>query len=71
MAGGGGFFVRRGTHEIDIFNTNKGRLKLLIRFQTDLSFGSNAPLAFSPDGKLIYTTVEIALSQDKLDQVTD
>jgi WD40 repeat protein len=44
-----------GAHEIGIFNTDTGRLKWVIRFQTDSSFGADMPLAFSPDGKFLYT----------------
>jgi len=44
-----------GAHEIGIFNTDTGRLKWVIRFQTDASFGADLPLAFSPDGKFFFT----------------
>jgi len=44
-----------GTHEIGIFNTDTGKLKWVIRFQTGPEFGADMPLAFSPDGKLFYT----------------
>jgi WD40 repeat protein len=44
-----------GAHEIGIFNTDTGRLKWVIRFQTDSSFGADLPLSFSPDGKHLYT----------------
>jgi len=44
-----------GAHEIGILNTETGRLKWVIRFQTDSSFGADMPLAFSPDGTFLYT----------------
>jgi hypothetical protein len=44
-----------GAHEIGIFDTDTGRLKWLVRFQTDSSFGPDTPLAFSPDGTYLYT----------------
>ena len=44
-----------GAHKIGIFNTETGKLKWVIRFQTDSSFGADLPLAFSPDGKFLYT----------------
>ena len=44
-----------GAHEIGIFNTDTGQLKWVIRFQTDSSFGADIPLAFSPDGRFLYT----------------
>jgi WD40 repeat protein len=44
-----------GAHETGIFNTDTGRLKWVIRFQTDASFGADIPLSFSPDGKFLYT----------------
>ncbi len=50
-----GFTSAIGVHEIGIFSTNTGRLKWMIRFPTDASFGADIPLAFSPDGKTLYT----------------
>ena len=47
-----------GVHEIGIFNTDTGRLKWVIRFQTDSSFGADMPLAFSPDGRFLYTATD-------------
>ena len=47
-----------GAHEIGIFNTDTGRLKWVIRFQTDSSFGAAMPLAFSPDGKFLYIAAD-------------
>ena len=44
-----------GAREIGVFNTETGRLKWVIRFQRDSSFGTDMPLAFSPDGKFLYT----------------
>jgi hypothetical protein len=47
-----------GAHEIGIFNTVTGRLKWVIRFQTDSSFGADMPLAFSPDGTFLYIATD-------------
>jgi len=44
-----------GAREIGVFNTETSRLKWVIRFQRDSSFGTDMPLAFSPDGKFLYT----------------
>ncbi|MGH7941093.1 MAG: WD40 repeat domain-containing protein [Limisphaerales bacterium] len=53
-----GYSSAIGAHQIGIFNTDTGRLKWVIRFQTDSSFGADIPLAFSPDGKTFYTAAD-------------
>ncbi|HEY1789027.1 MAG TPA: hypothetical protein VGJ73_12765 [Verrucomicrobiae bacterium] len=50
-----GFSSTIGAHVIGVFDTATGKLKWVIQFQTDSSFGANTPLAFSPDGKYLYT----------------
>lgn len=47
-----------GAHEVGVFNTQTGKLKWVVRFQADSSFGADLPLAFSPDGKFLYTATD-------------
>jgi WD40 repeat protein len=53
-----GFSSTIGAHVIGVFSTDTGRLKREIRFQTNSSFGANTPLAFSSDGKFLYTATD-------------